>query len=222
MEYKSSGLLGAKEMLGGCKARVWPILEAERQNNEEALIFSCIPDRRMRRMQRGMRDPEENAYPKRPTTHTPIDERLFNINIKNLKTIKEYVGRIVDIHTKLTAGGYALIDREMDFVMLMGISKNYEQLISRLEKEEEPLSTTVVEAKLMVEEKKISRNTEEVNAEDCGLFSTNQSNRRRGESVDQQGHKTWRKWTPKSHDTGTPQSHIPGNTKAKKCFSSRE
>lgn len=83
---------------------------------------------------------------------------FFNTSMKPGETVKSYLGRLMDIHRKLSSGGYAFTDREVALIMLIGLPKSYESLIINLEKDEENLTTAVVKSKLLIEEKRISRN----------------------------------------------------------------
>ena len=152
--------------------------QAETQKNEQALtlLFLIVDDTFLDDI--GDCKRAEDAWNILKKMHTEygllhtlqLMREFFNINKKESETIKEYLGRLIDIHRKLTAGGYAFEDREVALVMLMGLPKSYEQLILSLEKEEQQLTTTIVKAKLIVEEKRILRNAEG-ETQECALTS---------------------------------------------------
>ncbi|UYV74740.1 hypothetical protein LAZ67_12000761 [Cordylochernes scorpioides] len=70
------------------------------------------------------------------------------------ESMKDYIARIMNIHRKLEKGGHGFKDTELALIMLMGLPKTYEPMILNLEQNEEKLSTKIVKAKLLLEEKK--------------------------------------------------------------------
>ncbi|GBN44510.1 hypothetical protein AVEN_156353-1 [Araneus ventricosus] len=133
---------------------------------------------------------------------------FFNITIKPGETVQSYLSRLMEIHRKLSNGGYAFTDREVALVMLIGLPKSYESLILNLEKEAN-LVTTIVKSRLLIEEKRISRNsTATENHEERALHT---------ESYNQKKHvqpNTVKKCPPKKTNDG--KSNMRRNTK---CFS---
>lgn len=83
---------------------------------------------------------------------------FFNVKMKLHETVQSYLGRLMDLHRKLSTGGYAFTDREVALIMLIGLPRSYESLIINLEKDEEILTTAMVKSKLLLEEKRIARN----------------------------------------------------------------
>lgn len=59
----------------------------------------------------------------------------------------------MEIHRKLSNGGYAFTNKEVALVMIIGLPKSYESLILNLEKDEVNLTTTIVKSRLLIEEK---------------------------------------------------------------------
>ncbi|UYV83970.1 hypothetical protein LAZ67_X000731 [Cordylochernes scorpioides] len=70
------------------------------------------------------------------------------------ESMKEYIARIMNIHRKLDKGGHGFKDTELALIMLMGLPKTYEPMILNLEQNKEKLSTKIVKAKLLLEEKR--------------------------------------------------------------------
>lgn len=89
---------------------------------------------------------------------------FFNTKMKPDETMKDYLGRIMNLHRKLSTAGYAFTDREVALVMLMGLPEAYELLILNLEQDEGTLTTKKVKAKLLVEEKRqVKRQEDKLN-----------------------------------------------------------
>lgn len=82
---------------------------------------------------------------------------FFNVRMKKDESMRAYLGRLMDLHRKLTDLKYNLEDREVALVMLMGLPETYETLIFSLEQEEESIITAKVKARLLVEEKRQAR-----------------------------------------------------------------
>lgn len=88
---------------------------------------------------------------------------FFNVKMKKEESMQSYLGRLMELHRKLSSAGHAFTDREVALVMLMGLPAAYEPLILNLEQDEEQLSTKVVKTRLLIEEKrKLRRNEESV------------------------------------------------------------
>jgi Reverse transcriptase (RNA-dependent DNA polymerase)/gag-polypeptide of LTR copia-type/Integrase core domain/GAG-pre-integrase domain len=86
---------------------------------------------------------------------------FFNVQMKPNEDTKSCLGRLMDLHRRLTSGGYGFNDREVAMVMLMGLPSSYEPLILNLEQDENDLSTMKVKTRLLVEEKRILRREED-------------------------------------------------------------
>ncbi|GBM65160.1 hypothetical protein AVEN_185796-1 [Araneus ventricosus] len=54
---------------------------------------------------------------------------FFNVIIKPNESMKFYLGRLMDIHMKLSSGGYVFTDREVALIKLNGLPKSYAALI---------------------------------------------------------------------------------------------
>lgn len=92
---------------------------------------------------------------------------FFNVRMKKEESMQSYLGRLMELHRKLSSAGHAFTDREVALVMLMGLPASYEPLILNLEQDEEQLSTKVVKTRLLIEEKrKLRRNEESVDNDD--------------------------------------------------------
>ncbi|KAL1433344.1 hypothetical protein MTO96_012639 [Rhipicephalus appendiculatus] len=85
---------------------------------------------------------------------------FFNVKMKRDESMQDYLGRLMDLHRKLSNAGYAFIDREVALVMLMGLPETYEQLILKLEQDEETLTTRTVKTRLLIEKRKLRRSIE--------------------------------------------------------------
>ncbi|KAH9379334.1 hypothetical protein HPB48_015137 [Haemaphysalis longicornis] len=79
---------------------------------------------------------------------------FFNVRMKKEESMQSYLGRLMELHRKLSSAGHAFTDREVTLVMLMGLPAAYEPLILNLEQDEEQLCTKVVKTRLLIEEKK--------------------------------------------------------------------
>ena len=102
---------------------------------------------------------------------------IFNIAIKPGESVQLYMGRLMEIHRKLSNGGYAFIEREVALVMLIGLPKSYESLIFNLEKDKANLTTTSVNSRLLIEEKRTNRNSNVTEGhEERALHTKNFSN----------------------------------------------
>ncbi|KAG0437151.1 hypothetical protein HPB47_017572 [Ixodes persulcatus] len=86
---------------------------------------------------------------------------FFKTRMKPEETMKDYLGRIMNLHRTLSTAGYAFTDREVALVMLMGLSEAYEPLILNLEQDEGTLMTKKVKAWLLVEEKRQAKREED-------------------------------------------------------------
>ncbi|GBL94287.1 hypothetical protein AVEN_16807-1 [Araneus ventricosus] len=49
---------------------------------------------------------------------------FFNVTIKPNESMKSYLGRLMNIHRKLSSGGYAFSDREVALIMLIALPKS--------------------------------------------------------------------------------------------------
>lgn len=78
--------------------------------------------------------------------------------MKSGATIQSYLIRLMEIHQILSNSEYAFTDREVALIMLISLLKSNKSLILNLEKDETKL-TTIVKSRMLIEEKKISRNT---------------------------------------------------------------
>ncbi|GLV31416.1 hypothetical protein CBL_20035 [Carabus blaptoides fortunei] len=93
--------------------------------------------------------------------------------------MRDYLGRITELHRKLSSSGYGFTVKELALVMLMGLPEAYEPLILNLEQDENSLSTKKVKARLLIEEKRKVRREEERLSDNEGdsskaLYSRNQ------------------------------------------------
>lgn len=89
---------------------------------------------------------------------------FFNVKMKIDESMRDYLGRLMGLHRKLSSAGYAFTDREVALVMLMGLPTTYEPLILNLEQDEDQLTTKTVKTRLLIEEKrKLRRDEERVN-----------------------------------------------------------
>jgi hypothetical protein len=43
--------------------------------------------------------------------YSAVNARFFNVSMQSSESIKDYLGRLMDIHRKLADGGYAFTDR---------------------------------------------------------------------------------------------------------------
>ncbi|GLV34533.1 hypothetical protein CBL_07176 [Carabus blaptoides fortunei] len=86
---------------------------------------------------------------------------FFNVKKKKKENMTDYLGRLMELHRKLSSGGYGFTVRELALVMLMGLPDTYEPLILNLKQDEKTLTTRKVKARLLVEEKRQSRREEE-------------------------------------------------------------
>uniref|UniRef100_A0A2R5L942 Putative retrotransposon protein ty1-copia subclass n=1 Tax=Ornithodoros turicata TaxID=34597 RepID=A0A2R5L942_9ACAR len=50
---------------------------------------------------------------------------FFNVKLKRKELMNDYLGRLMDLHRKLSNAGYAFTDREVALVMLMGLRGTY-------------------------------------------------------------------------------------------------
>lgn len=91
---------------------------------------------------------------------------FFNVKMKRDESMQDYLGRLMDLHRKLSSAGYAFTDREVALVMLMGLPETYEQLILNLEQDEETLTTRTVKTRLLIEEKRKLRRSEECTSDE--------------------------------------------------------
>ncbi|KAL1484404.1 hypothetical protein MTO96_032610 [Rhipicephalus appendiculatus] len=91
---------------------------------------------------------------------------FFNVKMKRDESMQDYLGRLMDLHRKLSNAGYAFIDREVALVMLMGLPETYEQLILKLEQDEETLTTRTVKTRLVIEEKRKLRRSKECSSDE--------------------------------------------------------
>lgn len=85
---------------------------------------------------------------------------FVNVQKKDDEPMKEYLSRLMDLHRKLTNGGYGFTDKEVALVMLMGLPESYGALILKLEQDEATLTAKEVKARLLVEEKRKKRRDE--------------------------------------------------------------
>lgn len=86
-------------------------------------------------------------------------KNFFKITMKSFETIQSYLVRLMEIHQMLSNNEYAFTDREVALIMLISLSKSNKSLILNLEKDATKLTTTIVKSRMLIEEKKISRNT---------------------------------------------------------------
>ena len=91
---------------------------------------------------------------------------FFNVKMREGEKMNSYLGRIMEIHRKLSGCNYNLNDREVALVMLMGLPKDYQTLILNLEQQEASLETKTVKARLLLEEKRLLREDETKPSED--------------------------------------------------------
>lgn len=136
---------------------------------------------------------------------------FFNITMKPGESIQSYLARLVEIHRKLSNGGYAFTDREVALVMLIGLPKSYESLILNLEKDEASLTTTIVKSKLLIEEKRISRNLNTTEDHEERALHTKNYNQKKFTQTN-----STKRWQPKKNEVS---SSTKKNTK---CFSCGE
>lgn len=54
---------------------------------------------------------------------------FFNVSMKTSEPMREYLGRIMDLHRKLSSAGHGFSDREAALVMLMGLPEAYQPRI---------------------------------------------------------------------------------------------
>lgn len=197
--------------------------ENERKKNDEALtlLFLIVEDTFLDDIGECVR--ARDAWNSLKDMHTKygllhvlqLMKDFFNVTMKPNETVKSYLGRLMEIHRKLSNGGYAFTDREVALVMLIGLPKSYEALIINLEKDEENLGTAIVKSKLLVEEKRISRNDRyETETPEERALHTKNFNLASKKQI--QG-KTTKKWLPKKSDEGDL-----SRRKATKCFSCGE
>lgn len=140
--------------------------EAERKKNDEALtlLFLIVEDTFLDDIGECIR--ARDAWNSLKEMHTKFGllhvlqlmREFFNIVMKPNESVQAYLARLMDLHRKLSNGGYAFTDREVALVMLLGLPKAYESLILNFEKDEANLTTTFVKSRLLVEEKRIARN----------------------------------------------------------------
>ncbi|KAH7948435.1 hypothetical protein HPB52_022699 [Rhipicephalus sanguineus] len=91
---------------------------------------------------------------------------FFNVKMKRDESMQDYLGRLIDLHGKLSSAGYAFTDREVALVMLIGLPETYEQLILNLEQDEETLTTRTVKTRLLIEEKRRLQSSEECTSDE--------------------------------------------------------
>lgn len=194
--------------------------ENERRKNDEALtlMFLVVEDTFLDDIGECIR--ARDAWNSLKDIHTKygllhvlqLMKDFFNIVMKPGETVQSYLARLMEIHRKLSNGGYAFTDREVALVMLIGLPKSYENLILNLEKDEASLTTAVVKSKLMIEEKRISRNAiNSDNYEERALHVRNFAQKKTQENSS-------KKWQPKK----TSEPNNPNVKKHTKCFSCGE
>lgn len=83
---------------------------------------------------------------------------------KGTEPVAEYVGKLTDLHRKVTAGGHGFADREFALIILMGLPQQYDSLILNLERDEMNLTTAMVKSRLAVEEKRLERSEAETSS----------------------------------------------------------
>lgn len=77
------------------------------------------------------------------------------------KSAQQYTSKIRDVHKKLTKAGVSISDHALALIMLRGLPMyRYEGLVLRLARDEEKLSSVLVESRLIEEEMRIMRDTE--------------------------------------------------------------
>lgn len=107
-------------------------------------------------------------------------KELFNITLNSGESMNSYLGRLMDLHRKVSACGYGFTDREVSLIMLMGLPKEYEGLILNLERDENELTSKIVKSRLLVEEKKLVRHSDsrrETNGERALKIEANNKNK---------------------------------------------
>lgn len=156
--------------------------DAERRKNDEALtlMFLIVEDTFLDDIGDCVRAVE--AWDALKKMHTKFGllhilqlmKDFFNVTMKPGEAVQSYLGRLMDIHRKLSTSGYSFTDREVALVMLIGLPKAYEPLILNLEKDEENMTTTLVKSSLIIEEKRIHRkDTSQEFSEEKALHTKN-------------------------------------------------
>ncbi|GBL79313.1 hypothetical protein AVEN_92519-1 [Araneus ventricosus] len=162
--------------------------DAERRKNDEALtvMFLIVEDAFLDDIGDTVR--AKDAWEALKEMHTKFGplhilrlmKDFFNVTMKPNESMKSYLGRLMDIHRKLSSGNYAFTGRKVALIMLIGLPKSYEALIINLEKDETNISTAMVKSRLLVEEKRMSRNeSEDVTHEERALHTKNYQTQRR-------------------------------------------
>lgn len=198
--------------------------DAERRRNDEALtlMFLIVEDTFLDDI--GDCERASQAWTALKEMHTKFGllhilqlmKDYFNVTMKPGEAIHSYLGRLMDIHRKLSSSGYSFTDREVALVMLIGLPKAYEPLILNLEKDEENLTTTLVKSKLIIEEKRILRkDIPEEHTEEKALHTRNSQLFPK---------KPLKKWQPKKSFHGSEDDTSQGRNKDRntRCFSCGE
>ncbi|GLV46507.1 hypothetical protein CBL_20832 [Carabus blaptoides fortunei] len=121
----------------------------------------------------------EEIHPKHGFLHIlQLMRDFFNVKMGKTEQMRDYLGRITELHRKLTSSGYRFTDKELALVMLMGLPKGYEPLILNLEQDQNSQSTKKLKVRLLIEEKRKVRREEERLSDNEGdsskaLFSRN-------------------------------------------------
>ena len=105
--------------------------EVERKKNDEALtlLFLIVEDTFLDDIGECIR--ARDAWNSLREMHTKFGllhvlqlmREFFNIVMKSNESVQDYLGRLMDLHRKLSNGGYAFTDREVALVMLLGMPR---------------------------------------------------------------------------------------------------